>query len=345
MDQLTGLKYTPTSEIGWVGTKERTHQLGMQFMRFCWATKLSPYLTRLETTGIFLNNSHEPGLLGRVIGGLVHLRELHLHVECDVLEVYFDWKQLVGHYPNLLKIEELDKADEEEVQRDVPREPFRYLRTLNLESDHAYDADDICPFLERCAGLTSLVVPSARTTEDRIRIATCIATHCPKLKRVFRWSRSKEAIATESTFSAIVDTVPINSLATFEIVQHDNDDLKLCLAIPLHYESLTWIKFSNCRRLDSSVILGILRECSSMQHFEVNGDDRFLWDVSITLEDAVEKPWASRELQVLELAVDLGENMTNSTLANGQKHFQSGSSGNGWQPWRNFMSRSERYIN
>ncbi|KAG0209811.1 hypothetical protein BGX33_005326 [Mortierella sp. NVP41] len=231
------------------------------------------------------------------------------HCPLLIQEVYFDWKQPVGHYPNLLKIEELDKADEEEVQRDVPREPFRYPRTLNLESDHAYDADDICPFLERCAGLTSLVVPSARTTEDRIRIATCIATYCPKLKRVFRWSRSKEATATESTFSAIVDTVPINSLATFEIVQHDNDDLKLCLAIPLHYESLTWIKFSNCRRLDSSVILGILRECSSMQHFEVNGDDRFLWDVSITLEDAVEKPWASRELQVLELAIDLGENM------------------------------------
>ncbi|KAF8947248.1 hypothetical protein BGZ47_009877, partial [Haplosporangium gracile] len=323
MDQLSGLTYVASiSANPYLYTDDRYRQFGRNFMRFCWVTEISPLLTRLSAGLLFLSNNHEPGALARTIGGLVHLRELKLNVTCSealwtklivgitrhcpplIQEIQLIWKEVKCNRPNLLALVELDEIDRDESLLPMPLEPLEHLTTLDLEGGQYYRSQDICQLLERCPRLTTLHPPPS-TIFDQILTATCISQHCPKLRRIYRRNGNKELYGS-STFGAIVNTIPKNTLQHLLIGANTGNDTHLCSLIPNHYESLTSVKFLGCRVLDRSTILGILQNCAALEEFVVQGLDEYLWDASITIEEGAEKPWASNRIRVLELAIDLG---------------------------------------
>ncbi|KAK3846520.1 MAG: hypothetical protein J3R72DRAFT_433980 [Linnemannia gamsii] len=327
MDLLSGLSYFPDTDFNSAipKNKARYHSIAMHFMRLCWATELSPLLTRLTVQRIALNNSHEPGVLARAIGGLVHLRELRIHVEANtvlwiqvmrgltrhcpalVQGIRLGWTQQVCRYPNVLRLAELDKIDRDEADLPMPQEPFVYLTALDLEDCHYITLEDICPFLARCSRVTSLSFPPSLMVDDMPLIANVVSKHCTKLRKVCRRNGRRETNVQESVLGFVLGSVSKNTLQNLLIGNIHDNDLHLCKMIPNHYESLVSIIFPKCRALPSATILGILQSCVCLEEFVVEGSNEFLWDSSISMEEAGEKPWASNRIRVLELAVDLGD--------------------------------------
>ncbi|KAG9064711.1 Protein kinase alk2 [Linnemannia hyalina] len=323
MELLSGLTYVP-SPGPQLETRTKYRQRGMNFMRLCWAIELSPLLTQLSAGDLFLGNSHEPGALTRVIGGLVHLRKLELlvqgsevlwtrllvgiarHCPAMVQEIRLAWARKDCNYLNVLKLDQLDTTDEEESRLPLPQEPLRYLTKLDLEEGYYYLFRDIYPLLARCPYLTTLSPPPCGYPEDRTLIVTYVSQHCPKLRRVYRRATNREVNGT-TTLGAILGALPRNSLHHLSVNHQNRCGSNICRTIPNHYESLMSIKFPGCVGLDSAVILGILLNCPSVEEFEVQGFEGHLWQVSITMEDAGEEPWASGRIRVLELAIDMGD--------------------------------------
>ncbi|KAF9549201.1 Protein kinase alk2 [Mortierella hygrophila] len=323
MELLSGLTYVP-SPGPQLETRTKYRQRGMNFMRLCWAIELSPLLTQLSAGDLFLGNSHEPGALARVIGGLVHLRKLELivqgsevlwigllvgitrHCPAMVQEIRLAWARKDCNHLNALKLDQLDTIDEEESLLPLPQEPLRYLTKLDLEEGYYYLFRDIYPLLARCPYLTTLTPPPGGYPEDRTLIATYVSQHCPKLRRVYRRTTNRELNGT-TTLGAILGALPRNSLHHLSVNIQNRCGSDICRTIPNHYESLISIKFPCCVGLDSAVILRILRNCASLEEFEVQGFEGYLWQVSITMEDAGEEPWASGRIRVLELAIDMGD--------------------------------------
>ncbi|KAG0278009.1 hypothetical protein BGZ95_004916 [Linnemannia exigua] len=324
MDQLSGLSYFSNVDFVLPKDKARYHLIAMHFMRLCWATELSPLLTRLTARRITLNNSHEPGVLARAIGSLVHLRELTIHVESNsvlwtqvlrgltrhcpalVQDVRLLWTKQEGIYTNVLRLAELDTIDRDEADLPIPQKPFLYLTVLNLEDCHYVKSEDICPFLARCSRLTSLSVPPVAMEDDMPLVANIISTHCTRLQKVYRRNAKREVSEHGSMLGFVVGSVTKNTLQTLLIGSIKSDDPHLCSMIPNHYESLVSIKFPRCRTLPSETILGILQSCVSLEELVVEGNDEFLWESAIPMEEAGGKPWASNRIRVLELAIDLG---------------------------------------
>lgn len=323
MELLSGLTYTP-SRGAQLESKTKYRQRGLNFMRLSWAIELSPLLTQLSAGDLFLGNSHEPGALARAIGGLAHLRKLELIVRCNatlwtallvgitrhcpamIQEIRLAWTLQDCKYQNALKLDELDAIDDEESLLPLPQEPLRYLAELDLEEGYYYRFQDIYPLLARCPYLTTLSTPPGGHLEDQTRIATCVSQHCPKLRRVYRRVVNRELQGT-TTLGATLGALPKNSLHHLSVAFQNSCGSDICRTIPNHYESLMSIKFPGCESLDSAVILGILRNCASLEEFEVQGHDGKLWKASISMEDAGKEPWASRRIRVLELAIDMGE--------------------------------------
>jgi hypothetical protein len=336
MERLSGLTYAPsmTTRLLLTHKEERYRIIGMNFMRLCWAIELSPLLTQLSVGELFLSSRHEPGVFARVIGGLVHLRELKLKVQCD--EELWE-KVVVGiarhcppmmqgiqlgcnlqqcSYSNALVLAQLDKLDKDEALLPMPQEPLLQLTKLDLESSPHYIPRSICRLLERCPELITLHPPPANNALNQTIIATCVAQHCPKLRRIYRqqprWIHRRQGNLEEcgsTTFGTIVNVIPRNTLQQLLIGENTRNDAHLCSMIPAHYESLISIKFPKCRALDRPTILGILRNCEALEVFEVQSWDDDLWEVSISLEEAGEDPWASNRIRVLELAIDVGEDI------------------------------------
>ncbi|KAF9146091.1 Protein kinase alk2 [Mortierella sp. GBA39] len=323
MELLSGLTYIP-SPGPQLETRTKYRQRGMNFMRLCWAIELSPLLTQLSAGDLFLGNTHEPGVLARAIGGLVHLRKLELivqgsavlwtkllvgiarHCPAMVQEIRLAWARKDCKHQNALKLDQLDTVDEEKSRLPLPQEPLRYLTKLDLEEGFYYLFQDIYPLLARCPYLTSLTPPPGGYPEDQTRIATYVSQHCPKLRRVYRRAMNRELNGT-TTLAATLGALPRNSLHHLSIGLQNSCGSGICRTIPNHYESLMSIKFPGCVILDSAVILGILRNCASLEEFEVQGFEGHLWQASTTMEDAGEEPWASGRIRVLELAIDMGE--------------------------------------
>lgn len=323
MALLSGLTYAPSPGLK-LETRTKYRQTGMNFMRLCWAIELSPLLTQLSAGELFLGNSHEPGALARAIGGLVHLRKLELVVQCSAIlwtgllvgiarhcpamvqEIRLAWNLRDCKHQNALKLDQLDTIDDEESLLPLPQEPLRYLSKLDLEEGYYYLFQDIYPLLVRCPYLTTLSPPPGGYPEDQTRIATCVSQQCPKLRRVYRRMKNRELEGT-TTFGATLDALLKNSLHHLSIGDYNSCGSDICRAIPNHYESLMSIKFPDCMSLNSAVILGILRNCASLEEFEVQGIEERLWGASTTMEDAGEAPWASCRIRVLELAIDMGD--------------------------------------
>ncbi|KAK3837752.1 MAG: hypothetical protein JOS17DRAFT_372918 [Linnemannia elongata] len=323
MELLSGLTYTPSQGLQ-LETRTKYRQIGTNFMRLCWAIELSPLLTQLSAGVMFLGNSHEPGAIARSIGGLAHLRKLELTVQCSAIlwsgllvgiarhcpamvqEIRLVWNLQNSSYQNALKLDQLDTVDDEEFSLPLPQEPLRYLTKLDLEESYYCLFQDISPLLARCAYLTTLSPPPCGFPEDKTRIATCISQYCPRLRRLHRRMKNRELEGT-TTLGATLGVLPKNTLHHLSIGVQGSCGSDICRAIPNHYESLMSIKFPGCAILDNVVILGILRNCASLEEFEVQGFELCLWRASITMEDAGEISWASCRIRVLELAIDMGE--------------------------------------
>ncbi|KAF9103591.1 hypothetical protein BGX29_003155 [Mortierella sp. GBA35] len=191
-----------TPESVFYRPKPFQERLSVQHMRLFWVIELSPFLAKLSVQRLLLNNRHEPGVLARTIGKLEYLRELDLRLESDtwndgaailkifhhcprgILKIKIGWTHCKVAWHNTLRLYVLDQEDAREALKAIPKDPFRHLYSLEINSLFYYNVDDFRAVLVRCPALTFVGIPRIKGMDDSGDVKRLIMKLCPAVRRV-----------------------------------------------------------------------------------------------------------------------------------------------------------------
>lgn len=307
----------------------------------CWIMDLNPHLLDLSLSSIYLKDQRDicifatslfglkklqrctldfnrwtqlsvPGRLGSAVffSCPPSLRTLRLLSSNEDYEDYSRHPRLSEDYMHLPSgtPQPWEKSDEECGLTALPRrqEPLPQLTKLYLGYLGVDDIleEDFLTMLEHCPNLLELPMPTLPHVRKNEQLAQDIARCCPKL-RVLTNEAYDRTLATQELTLRTFRALPPQQLRTFHYIGDDNlviqglDDVGGLFR--RHSSTLQNIVLTGCESFRSKAIQVILVECQALEVLRVEWTS---WgnNLTITLEDAIEFPWASTRIRELKLA-------------------------------------------
>ncbi|KAF9150544.1 hypothetical protein BG015_007657 [Linnemannia schmuckeri] len=204
---------------------------------------------------------------------------------------------------------------------EIPRMPMPLLRSLRMpDKPEIGYTDELCPILENCPALESLVLPTVGQRPLSLnRMLSIIKDQPLRLKRItVDYPRKYDEF--HEAPGSVIDILDQHTLESLNI-SFFKEGPYTCLTSKLfrHSETLRDLTFDAVESLYSTTILDLLCNCRVLEKLVVRGggnsddsnnknnldDIRYLQDISLAVTHAVAKPWVCLRLSHLEIPVML----------------------------------------
>ncbi|KAF9923184.1 hypothetical protein FBU30_006736 [Linnemannia zychae] len=202
------------------------------------------------------------------------------------------------------------------------QEPLRRLKELEVKLlDDMVFAQTYLSILEFLPALETMDIPPVGS--DLHEAAHHIAKCCPNLRHL----NSANPIFDRHGDMAleILKTTRKNTLETFSFLEFEGQNRKFNRGFRCHSNSLRSIIFDTCQTIKTSIVCGILFECSNLEVFKITTD--YDSNIDIPLRNIVEKPWASTKFKELQLILSM-----DNSIACDRDHFMHTTLPDEWEP-------------
>ncbi|KAF9925817.1 hypothetical protein FBU30_004466 [Linnemannia zychae] len=301
------------------GLSWTANQLSLQL---CWFVSLNSGLQDLSIEGLRLSDDLVLRVVARTISRLHRLKNLTLaparkaHVSHDVAEILlFNCPPSIESFtldseivsgpmvPNLMP----NDKDQDEGPVVVKKTTLFNLKELNLPENYAgYHTNQLCSIMEHCPALKSWLVPSVAHEDEGQELTDVLKKHCPKIQELFIRAPGKEQHG--PTVIRIMEKLPCQQLEVlyFKGYREFFSD-RMTRALQRHSDRLREIRFDRCCRIEQGTIMALLTKCKALEVLVIEGFANIPSKVYLSLEEAVEHPWASSRLRHLQLVMIFGE--------------------------------------
>lgn len=300
----------------------------------CWILRLSPHLQLVVLKGFIFKDNRDIVLFTTSIFGLEELQELSLSasywtpVERPLAPTVFfscppslqaldmtlyEYYDQDGEYEDVYGVLDprepklWEKAGEECGLATSPRRQEPLVRLMNLDIKGVQEdvsETDLLSMLQHCPNLCNLGLPRMDDIVDSSDLATAIAESCPILGDV---TFNDEGMADGTLTLQIVDRLPPQRVKRYRC-----DDVSFVIPgldagslFRRHSSTLQSLSLGGCDNFDSKAIQVLLVECRALEVLEMRRVAQS--GHRISLEDAIEFPWACTRMKQLMLTVGVPE--------------------------------------